>query len=1106
MKKRILSIILVVAMVLSVAPTSTATESLENIEENTVVACEECGESEGHLETCSLHTEETIVEPDALDLQNTFSLSSSKSLEYIYFDLYYGDVTIKSGSYSGYVSDGNGGKRAVTGTHNADNKYYIYQSDGTTGDILPEYERVMDGKWGEYITNNTDVLDVIEKWKTEAAAVGRSETPVEIKLNENGVDDKGNKIPDVNVPMHHRIDILSAESVTTNFDVTLDNIWSGFQNDDCRNAQGEFYKLDEIKEGPHYRTTGGLTFRPQNKTTTANIKLVGDNRFGNIHYEVGGGAGGVAGCKTSEIDSKVEQMFFSDASQDGIPATLTVANLDGDNGYNHFCAVIGGANNPDYVPGLVFESGVIYAGATELDNCTAIGGGGCGFGGVTINGGTITAVTATNGAAIGGGIGDGSNGGAADIEITGGTVYAYNKGLAIEGTRESRGVEGSIAGQVIYAAMPAVAIGSGSSRRQWTVPAKINISGGTVYAESVGGTAIGGGSSVNYQGADADVTISNGAIVTAKSISGNVTVIHEYDSGIAPTYVGRKESISASTSIGGGTAGVPFRTQGSTTTLLPQGNGGTATLSISGENTKVYAGSIGGGGVNALKDDPFPNSVNRPADGVGKIGAAHVTINSGSVQGQVIMAKGGTEDCSFSMIGGTIDNSTKDDTFTFLKEDGGAVWIENGNATLSGGTIKNASAKNGGAFYVAGGAFVMSGGTITNCKALEGNGGAVCVTSGTCNLTGGTISQNTASENGGALYVEHTPVTLGGTTGISILENKATKNGGGIYTNQGNVSIENGTINSNEAANGGGIYAINGSDITMSGEKAFLTSNKANGLPDSQVTTAYNKSTELTGVGGGVFIANGVDANNTTLFKMSAQKVGIYGNSAGFAADDVFANGNNTKLEVPDVKTMDLAGVEGVKPTGWFEDYVEGDTAYSNGLNGNPSVGGKRYKTAGINVVEIENHETANAQNTYVCMTLGLGRGNLTIKKVAGSGTTIDENQTFLFHLTGTPLDGSGDIDLYVTIKGEGSETVYNLPYGNYTISECSDWSWRYDEQKCELITTDSNNNQSTSLSSKTLLNDNNKNPEFKITNALTNEKWLSFEQSINNIFGKANQ
>jgi len=1011
----------------------------------------------------------------------------------IYFDLAAGDVIITESTYTGkvFVNGKSGVTQIVTGAHKADNEYYVFQTNGedtvldsTTS--LPVYDRVMNGGWGSYITNNTDVLGVISRWNSEAAAVGRAESPSEIKLNKNVVVYQGVKNPDVKVPMHHRIEITSDATSTTNFNVTIDNIWSGFQNDDCRDANGRFYDLEYIADGPHYRTSGGLSFRPQNKTTTAHIYMVGDNRFGNIHYEVGGGAGGKVDasgyCDVDSIDTKIEQMFFESKSHDGIPATLTVGNLDGDNGYNHFDSVIGGSNNPDYVPGLVFKSGVVYAGATELDNCTAIGGGGCGFGGITIYGGTITAVTATNGAAIGGGIGDGSNGGAADIEIKGGTVYAYNKGLAIEGTRESRGEAGTISGQVIYAAMPAVAIGSGSSRRQWTVPARIRITGGTVYAESVGGTAIGGGSSVNYQGADADITISSGANVTAKSVAGNVTVIHEYDSGIFPTYVGRKEYISASTSIGGGTAGVPFRTQGSTTTLLPQGNGGTATLTISGDSTRVYAGSIGGGGVNALKTDPFPNSVTRPAT-EGKIGAAHVTISGGTVQGQVIMAKGGTEECSFNMSDGTIDNSTKDSTFTFLKDDGGAVWIENGTATISAGTIQNCEATNGGAIYLAEGTFTMTGGTIKNSSA--NNGGAVYVSGGTCNLNGGTISGNHAEENGGAVYVYNTHVEFGGSNGITIENNTADGNGGGLYISQtsgqttsiatgkiyGNKALSGngggifhtgkGTctisglseIKNNEASNGGGLYIDDDSHLKVEG--GAVCYNNATGTPTG-IKTAYNDNVNK-GVGGGIYVASGsIDGSKFEMQKSDENViVGIYMNKADFAANDVYANKETTILKLPDIAGMTLA--PGIQATGWYEDYATNDTKYNEGYDLNPNAGVngsgvERYEDS-ADTYQVNAVDNQEVKDMYLCLTIGVtrfGKAKLTIQK---TGVTVDEDDVFYFVVSGSRFDDPAEMPfkMVISIQGTGIAVIEQVPYGDYTVTELN--HWRYADVDAKSVT-----------------------------------------------------
>lgn len=745
--------------------------------------------------------------------------ASQKSIDtsYIYFDLHYGNVRFSATTASGYIYDGtNTTYKSVA--HSASNKYYIFQSQGEsrTSMTLPTYPRVsFNGiPWGDYITNNTDVVSVLTNWATAAADAGREIVTITNQTNSNTTTS------DVTVPMYHRIVVNSDAKTTTSFDITIDNIWTGFHNDDCKDANGNIYAGTNINDGSHYRTSGGFTFIPNNKTTTCHLRLKGDNRFGNIHYAIGSGAGGEDG--SDQIDEKIKQLFFYNADDINNPATITVGNINGDNGYNHFCSVIGGANNPSYVAGIVFESGIVYAGATELDNCTAIGGGGCGFGGITINGGKITAVTATNGAAIGGGIGDGSNGGAADIEITGGEVYAYNMGLAIEGTRSSGGRAENGAtveqcSQIVNVTMPSVAIGSGSSRRGYTVPARIKITGGKVYAQSVGGTAIGGGGSNNFDGANAYITISGTADVTAKSVAGEVRLIHEYDQGAFPNYItpsgsignrdnAKKEVVSVSTAIGGGTVGIPFRYE-SASKLYNQGTGGNAILNISGGT--IHAGSIGGGGISDL---PSPNGTHPYANlyanvAMGKIGSAQVAISGGTTQGQIVMTKGTEMDCFFKMTDGIIDNSTKDNTFVFLKENGGAVYVENGNATMNGGTIKNCgNAENGGAFYVDGGDVTVYNGSIID-NSVAGSGGAIYVSGGNVNINSGVVSDNIALDKGGAIAVTSGNLTIGieecrnagesSTHVHPVIENNIASDGGGIYVDGGTTTMWCGDIKHN---------------------------------------------------------------------------------------------------------------------------------------------------------------------------------------------------------------------------------------------------------------------------------------------------------------------
>jgi len=60
------------------------------------------------------------------------------------------------------------------------------------------------------------------------------------------------------------------------------------------------------------------------------------------------------------------------------------------------------------------------------------------------------------------------------------------------------------------------------------------------------------------------------------------------------------------------------------------------------------------------------------------------------------------------------------------------------------------------------------------------------------------------------------------------------------------------------------------------------------------------------------------------------------------------------------------------------------------------------------------------------------------IKDVTGG--YIDPNQSFLFHVT-----GPNSFSMNVMVVGEGSVIIKGLPAGVYTVTELTDWSWRYD-------------------------------------------------------------
>ena len=658
----------------------------------------------------------------------------------IYFDLNAGNVTINGNSYLGYRFDGGETAQEVKGTLEDGQSYYVYQSNASnkaqtglfnTGTSeapvyemrLPSYSSVSinGGSWSNYITNNTNVKGVIEAWNNA---------------------DKGDRASTGN-----RIDVKGVVNAV----MVIDNIWSTYSD----HGAG--------------RTTGAIAFQPGASTNSKlTLSIRGDNRVECVHYWSNKGTG--------------NQIIFEDYTLSTNTNTLTVADIDlekvdGHTG-NYWCAAIGG-DDTSYgnADGIVINSGIIYAGTTAEDDCTAIGGGGNDYGGITINGGVVTAVTSSSGTAIGGGIGKTSTGGQSKVVINNGTIYAYNFSC-VSGTYSQTGVK--------Y--IPAAAIGGGSSARSTCNSCTVEIHGGYVFARSVGGTAIGGGSSADTHGGASVINITGGTVDVA-SMAGTIG----------------GQSVKAGAAIGGGTGGT-------------NGNGGDCTLTISGGT--VYTGSIGGGKTISTKAQNH-------------IGSATVTISGGTLQGQVIMAKGASKDCSFTMTAGTIDNTaalsgtTNSDgdlefvrgtgnynTYTFLEENGGAVYVENGVATLSGGTVQKTGANNGGAFYVTGGTFNMTGGKISNSSAKE-TGGAICVVNGTANISNGTIN-NVTAPNGGAVAVN------GGTfemTGGSVSGFNANTNGGAVYVMGGTAKV-GGTITGSdtvvEAQKGGAVY-VGGGTFEMTG-------------------------------------------------------------------------------------------------------------------------------------------------------------------------------------------------------------------------------------------------------------------------------------------------
>ena len=747
----------------------------------------------------------------------TYTLYKKTLDEYIYFDLDAGDITINASSYTGYIRY-NGGQdvHKVTGTHKSTNKYYVYQSSnsnksttGWTGAVgstlkLPVYDQAYVSKgngtekvfWSDYITNNRSVASVILAWDNKEGNSGAAHNVGRDSTN-------------------HKIYVSGAVGIC---DLYIDNIYS---------------RYNHASTG---RSHGSISFVPG--TGVSNSKLIinsiGDNRLSSIHYNNAAKTNylvlqGAGSLTVADADFNIENDSNTGKTNTDNPDTCFYSN--------HWNAAIGNNDSAQEVEGIEINSGVIFAGTTKAENCSAIGGGGNGKGVIVINGGVITAVATTTGTAIGGGIGFNSAGGEGTVTINGGNIYAYNHA-------NKWGI-------------PSSAIGGAGSSKESGKNGTVIINGGNVYAQSALGTAIGAGSSATKEGGNATVHINDG-IVVAKSgvisagIGGGNSCTNNtsnYSGGNATIVIGEfGKPIVRTGSIGGG-----------------QGSKGGA---IGSAKITIYNGDIQAQFVMAsspnnefvMRGGSIRNSYH--SDGEYK----HTQLNGGAVymqKGTFRMTGGSIKNCSgenggavyvegdenttFTMIGGSIEKSNS-------RYKGGAVYLKGGKVILRGGKIVNnlASEGNGGGIYVEGGNFVMEDTTgvdapqitgnaaFSNSKSGCGSGGGIYVTSNEGNVSvelfHGEISNNTSDRTGGGVGVDVSgginaqATVVVGQSGAStqfpdIKGNRASLLGGGLYVNglNANIIINDGRIMGNHTsgyvsnpnvANEGGMVTLNGGEVT----------------------------------------------------------------------------------------------------------------------------------------------------------------------------------------------------------------------------------------------------------------------------------------------------
>lgn len=157
---------------------------------------------------------------------------------------------------------------------------------------------------------------------------------------------------------------------------------------------------------------------------------------------------------------------------------------------------------------------------------------------------------------------------------------------------------------------------------------------------------------------------------------------------------------------------------------------------------------------------------------------------------------------TFTMTGGEVSGNKS--------KNGGGIYFNDLDATISGGAIKNNTASdNAGGISVRTAKLTLKGSALVSGNKGKSGGGIIVQVQSELDMQGGTVEKNSAKNGGGILLWSRSVVNV---RGGNIRSNKATKgSGGGIYAQGGaQVNLKGGRVGYNSATSkGGGIYATN---------------------------------------------------------------------------------------------------------------------------------------------------------------------------------------------------------------------------------------------------------------------------------------------------------
>jgi parallel beta-helix repeat protein len=164
--------------------------------------------------------------------------------------------------------------------------------------------------------------------------------------------------------------------------------------------------------------------------------------------------------------------------------------------------------------------------------------------------------------------------------------------------------------------------------------------------------------------------------------------------------------------------------------------------------------------------------------------------------------------------GFTLENALDETEFRYVrisgaeKDDGGGMYLNSSNPTLTNVTISNNTANNeNNNFATCGGMYLSSSNPTLTHVTISGNtanfAGGMYLLSSNPTLSNVTITGNTADWSGGGMYLDDSNPTL---THVTITDNTADE-GGGMYLWESNPTLTNSIIWDNSPGSMGGYYS-----------------------------------------------------------------------------------------------------------------------------------------------------------------------------------------------------------------------------------------------------------------------------------------------------------